>query len=283
MDTMENITGHDTAAALKAGAALADPKCVIGFAPVVVVPEGMKLEKLERLDDRARPERVKAHPKFDNATSLIAYFNRFKDDDSTLMADLDSSTVRAILDHHQTDGGNVDPVSLGVAARYHDHLATFTAKHSPEWKIWTEKNGKSMGQVEFAEFIENNAPDVAVPSATDLYEMALKFEATKAASFKSAVRLQNGDTAINFQEETAGSVAGGKIEIPKEIKLLIPVYVGDEKGEVVARFRYRLNGGTLALWYDLLRIEHIKRAAFDSMIEKIANDTATVVLSGRPS
>jgi uncharacterized protein YfdQ (DUF2303 family) len=273
MDTMENITGRNTAAALKAGAALADPKCVIGFAPVVVVPEGMKLEKLERLDDRARPERIKSHPRFDNAASLISYFNRFKDKDSTLLADLDSSTVRAVLDHHQAEEG----------ARYHDHLATFTAKHSPEWKIWTEKNGKSMGQVEFAEFIENNAPDVAVPSATDLYEMALKFEATKAASFKSAVRLQNGDTAINFQEETAGSVAGGKIEIPKEIKLLIPVYVGDEKGEVVARFRYRLNGGTLALWYDLLRIEHIKRAAFDSMIEKIANDTATVVLSGRPS
>ncbi len=50
---------------------------------------------------------------------------------------------------------------------------------------------------------------------------------------------------------------------------------------MIARFRYRLNGGTLALWYDLLRIEHIKRAAFDSIVEKVAADTGAVVLKGR--
>lgn len=272
-DTPNNIQS-----AVEAGSNLAQPRSLPGFVPFTLVPDGMKVEELKRLLDPERPQFVKAHPKFDEPASLVTYFNRFKNPASTIIADLEKSTIVAIIDHHEdpsTDRAKPGP-------RYHTHLATFQPKHSPEWTIWTGSNKVAMGQIEFAQFIEDNAPDIQFPSAADLMEMALRFEATKGATFKSANRIQNGDTVIQYQEETAGSVAGGSIEIPKDIKLLIPVYQGGEKVEVIGRFRYRLNGGSLALWYDLLRVENLKRAAFNSIVEGVASGTTHDVLMGRP-
>ncbi len=277
---MADPNHNNVQAAIDAGANLATPRLLPGFKPFTIKPKDTDIVFLDRLLEPERPQFIKAHPRFDEPASLVEYFNRFKNPASTILADLDKSTVVAIIDHHE------DPKDDNRAApgpRHHLHLATFQPKHSPEWLIWTGKNKEAMGQIEFAQFIEDNAPDVASPSAADLMEMALRFEATKGATFKSAARLQNGDVAIQYQEETQGNVAGGSIEIPKDIKLLIPVYQGGEKVEVVGRFRYRLNGGVLSLWYDLLRMENLKRAAFNSIVDGIASGTSHKVLMGRPN
>lgn len=265
---IEDVTTN-AVATLRAGIALGKPRKQEGCKAYALVPAGAKLEYLEK--EPERPDRIKRNPQFDESDSLIAYFNRFKDGDSTLMSDLDQSVVRAVLDHSQPTAG----------ARYHDHTAMFTAKHSPEWKVWIGSNGKKVDQVAFAQFIEDNAPDIQKPSAGELYEMALKFEAVKSGAFKSAIRLDNGSTNIGYQDDTVGSAGGGTIAIPKEIELFIPVYQGASPERVVARFRYRLNGGELTLWYDLLRIENLKRAAFKAIVDKIEADTSTKVLAGR--
>lgn len=267
--SIEDVSANATAT-LRAGIALGKPRQHPGHKAYTLVPTGARLELLP--EEAERPSRIKRHPQFDEALSLVAYFNRFADKASTLIADLSTSTVRGIIDHSQEEGG----------ARYHDHLATFQAKHSPEWLLWVGSNGKKMDQVQFAQFIEDNAPDVGTPSATQLYEMALKFEAVKTGDFKSAIRLDNGSATIGYKDETVGTAGGGTIAIPKEFGLLIPIYQGQEKESVTARFRYRLNGGELTLWYDLLRIENIKRAAFESIIEGIASGTGHEVLKGRP-
>lgn len=269
---------NNTAAAIAAGARFGEARNLPGFVPYTLLPEGTKLEHLERLDERPNPEHVKASPEFDDAASLIHYFNRFKDVDSTIFADLDTSKIVGVIDHHQAENHDDDG---NLVARYHDHLATFTAKHSPEWKIWLGKNGAAMDQVAFAQFVEDNAPDIQFPSAGEVIEMALKFEAVKQGSFKSGHRLQDGSSSVSYQDDTTGSAGGGAITIPKEIELFIPVYQGGAPEKVIARFRYRLSGGSLAMWYDLLRIENLKRAAFQAIIDKVNSETGTFVLAGR--
>jgi uncharacterized protein YfdQ (DUF2303 family) len=261
---------NNTQAAIDAGAALATPRNVPGFIPFTLVPEGMKTEKLERLLDPERPQRAKAAPTFDDADSLVAYFNRFKDGASFLFADLDSSTVRAVIDHHDDKRG----------PRYHDHRASFTAKHSLEWLTWVGNSGKRMTQEAFAVFIEDNAPDVKVPDAVALYQMALNLEAAGKSEFKSFKRLEDGSVNFVFAEEVNGTSNG--MPFPKQIEVLLRPYLGCAAVSLVAKLRFRNDAGKLSIWFDLLRHEQTKRDAFDAIVETINEQTATVVLKGRP-
>lgn len=270
------VSGRNVAASVNTGAALAQPRSLSGFKPYALVPEGMKVQELERLLDPERPQRIKAHPKFDDAESLVAYFNRFKDEDSTLLADIDTSSVRAVIDHSQKGEGDHDNMP-----RYHDHLATFTAKHSLEWLTWVGASGKRMTQEAFAVFVEDNAPDIQNPSAIKLQEMALNLEASGSAEFKSFKRLEDGSINFLFKEEVNGTSNG--IPFPKQFEVLLRPYVGCTAATLVAKLRFRNDGGKLSLWFDLLRHEQVKRETFDSIVEGIAVQTDTTVLKGRPA
>ena len=264
---------NNTQAALNFGARIGEVRNLAGFKPFSLVPDGMKLQTLERLDERPRPEHIKASPSFDDAASLVAYFNRFKDADSTLFADLDSSTIVGVLDHHQ------DNENESGGARYHDHVATFKAKHSPEWLAWVGMSGKRVSQEQFAIFIEDNAPDVQSPGAASLAQMALNLEASGSSEFKSHKRLEDGSVHFHFAQEVNGTSNG--VPVPKEFKILIRPYVGSEAVAMTAKFRFNKDGGRLTMGVDLQLIEQTKRAAFDSIVEKVANDTDRVVLWGR--
>lgn len=271
---------NNTQAAIEAGARFAEPRNVPGFKPFVGIPEGMKIEHLERLLDPERPQRIKAHPKFDDADSLVAYFNRFKDADSTLLADIDSNAIRAVLDHAEAAQSPGTPETSIARPRYHDHLATFTAKHSLEWQTWVASSGKRMTQEAFAVFIEDNAPDIQNPSAIKLQEIVLNLEASGSAEFKSFKRLEDGSVSFLFKEEVNGTSNG--VPFPKQFEVLLRPYVGCIAVPLVAKLRFRNDGGKLSLWYDLLRHEQVKRAAFDEIVEAVASSTSTVVLKGRP-
>ena len=262
---------NNTQAALNFGARIGEVRNLTGFKPFSLVPEGMKLQTLERLDERPRPEHMKASPSFDDAGSLVEYFNRFKDKESTLFADLDSSTIVGVIDHHEA--------KLDNGARYHDHVATFKAKHSPEWLAWVGMSGKRVSQEQFAIFIEDNAPDVQTPSAAVLAQMALNLEASGSSEFKSSKRLEDGSVHFHFAQEVNGTSNG--VPVPKEFAVLLRPYIGGEAVTMKAKFRFNKDGGRLTMGLDLMLIEQTKRAAFDSIVEKVAQGTERVVLWGR--
>lgn len=270
---------NNTQAAINAGARFGEVRALNGFVPFTLQPEGTTVVHLERLDERPRPEHIKASPKFDNSASLVDYFNRFQDVDSTLFADLDSSTVVAILDHHQDNPDEMEGLNGG--ARYHDHVATFKAKHSPEWLAWVGMSGKRVSQEAFAIFIEDNAPDVQSPSAASLGQMALNLEAAGSSEFKSSKRLEDGSVHLYYAQEVNGTSNG--VPVPKEFKILLRPYIGSEAVAMTAKFRFNKDGGKLTMGLDLMLAEQTKRAAFDSIVEKIAADTERTVLWGRPA
>jgi uncharacterized protein YfdQ (DUF2303 family) len=275
--------GETVAAALSAGSALSQPRNLPGFVPYTLVHKDMKVEPLVRLLDPERPQRIITTPTFDEHESLALYFNRFKDEASTMFADMDSIRVVAVLDYHESnsDIGEASKAPDTHHPRHGSHRAIFQAKHSPEWQTWFGKNGQKMSQVEFAEFIENNAQDITSPASADLFEMALNMAATKSANFAGKAKLENGSYTFQYSEEINGQNRPGDIEIPREIKLRLRPFMGSEPVEVTARFGYRLDGSSLSLLYTLLRIEHVKRDAFDKIVQDIEVKTERVAMRGR--
>lgn len=274
-----NPTIHDVEAILTAGTLVGNPKIMVGFRPYAIVPEGMQLEPLDRLIPPERPDRIKAHPVFDDPASLSTYLNDFKDEHSIVVADVDNSKIVSVLDYHEAHNAE-DVTPDGHNPRHGEHRASFVAKVSPEWATWTEKDGEPMSQVDFATFIEDNAPDIKVPDAAVLYEMALALQATSTGEFRSHKRLTDGSISFAYSDNVNATAGADGATIPKEMQVLLRPYMGCDAVALTARLRFRINGGKLSMWFDLLRAEHVQRQAFDAIIEKISAETGVEILRG---
>ena len=58
---------------------------------------------------------------------------------------------------------------------------------SREWLLWNKAHRQHMSQLSFAEFLQDNLPDVISPDGADLLDMSLKFEASQSGDRKSVV------------------------------------------------------------------------------------------------
>jgi len=76
---------------------------------------------------------------------------------------------------------------------------------------------------------------------------------------------------LSFREEVKGTFGGAeKKTVPREFKIQIAVYDGQPAIVIVARIRYRITGGKLSIWYDLLHTDRRKREAFELVTDQIA-------------
>jgi uncharacterized protein YfdQ (DUF2303 family) len=142
-------------------------------------------------------------------------------------------------------------------------------------------NGKQMSQADFARFIEDNAPDCVAPSAADMIEIARSLEAKKAVNFSSAVRLDNGQSQLTYEETIQGTAAKGRLVVPELFDIGSPVFEGDGRYAVTARLRYRIaEGGKLSLWYDLVRPHKIIEDAVKELRLVIESRTELTAFAG---
>ncbi len=252
---------------------------VDGEIPFVVVPDGYHVENMEKLiwnEHNHRPQALKQTVNALDAPSFIEYYKLFADNHSRVFADETKSWVGAILDYHDADGtGN---------PRWGRHRLNLTLRKSREWLIWTGRNGQSkkFEQAEFAEFVEDNGPDFVEPSCATMIELARTLEAKKNVDFQSSLRLSNGQVQFTYQENVNGTFGAGKLEIPEQFVVAIPVYVGMPRERVTARLRWRLNGKQLAIWYDLLRADVLERDAFIGSLEDITDAIGVTIINGVP-
>lgn len=227
--------------------------------PFVVVPEGCRVESLKDLADKF-PVRVRETVTVATVESFILYLNKFKTPDTIIFADEKGREVKAIFDYHSPDHADWCAHSLVLGFTF-----------SPEWQTWAGMNGKKFDQTGFAEFIENNLPDIVEPSGADMLEIARKIEATRNLTFKSGVRLDNGQQQLVFDEQIEGTAANGRLEIPQTFDIGIEVFKGDTPYRVTARFRWRIkrDSKALELWYDLHRPHKIIEDAYKAAIARL--------------
>ena len=251
------------AAALEAGRQLGELHTIaLNGSTLALVPAGYQLQALKHL--RERPQRIDTTVKVTIATAFIDYWQRFQTPASMAFVDTDKAKIVGILDYHAADG----------IPAFREHRITYEIPKTPEWDKWAAANGKAMDQEEFAKFIEDMAPEIVEPTSAQMLEIASTLAIQKNASFSRAIRLDNGQVQFTYTEDLQGRAgAQGHLNIPEKIRLGVQLFRGEARDEIVARFRYRLHGGNVKMWIDMVRPHETR----DRAVREIAARIAAVV------
>jgi uncharacterized protein YfdQ (DUF2303 family) len=195
--------------------------------------------------------------------SFISYVKQFSKETTRLLYCKGTSAFGAIFDYHS-------PVGDGTPGRK-AHKAALSLKHSDAWNAWVSINELNMGQVQFAEFLEDHLGDVRSPDGASMLEIASTLQINRKVSFTSAKRLDNGTVNFAYQEEdSAQAGVKGTFAVPQDIVLGLVVFDGDTEGyEVKAKFRHNLDQGKLTFKVKLLNLDRVVEAATADIVERI--------------
>lgn len=241
-----------------------------------LVHQDLSFQKLDTFQEK--PRQLKQAVVVDTVDSFNDYLARFADpEQAVIFASAADRRLTAVLDYHKPKN---EP-SWG------HHRCLYDLPYSEQWRRWIANSGKAMTQAIFAQFLEENAEDIAAPSAADVIMVAKTLQAKKTTGFSSATRLSDGNVELTFIEETQSSVGGGKIKVPvtEEFTLGIPVYTDGVAYKIKAKLRWRIGEDkALFLFYNLLRTEYILDDAFRQVVEAVKSSVAEGCLFfGKPS
>lgn len=218
------------------------------------------------------PRRTTGSVVFTRAESLIHYLKSQVGGTADLYASAETRSLVGVLnDHWAGDAG------------WGDWRASLQLQTTLAWNRWANLDGAYMGQVDFAEHLEDGLLEIARPPAARMLELAKSFHVTKKATADSTIRLDNGETSVKYVEQVAGRAGSrSEIAIPEFIELGLAPFDGCDAFKIRARFRYRLNNGELVLGYKLERPEDVLRAAFDEIVATVQTETGATLYYGTP-
>lgn len=235
------------------------------------------------------PTRIKQHPRFTDSGSFCEYFNRFAGDASLIFANVgnNGASFGAVLDYHA-------PNPNKNIAQYCDHVATFETEDTAEWGAWQNANRKSMSQLEFAVWLEDNlhlfagpeaTGDKSAPSGADLLELVKSLHGHQNANFGQSIRLDNGAHSVKYEEvvNVQGNVQGGVMVLPPFIYGGFRLFHGTPPYMVKARLKSRIESRKLVLFFETVALEKTVRDCLNLVVEDISKSTKRTVLIGSPN
>ena len=221
-----------------------------GHVPFVAIPNECELADLERFLEL--PRRIKRNLVVSDIDSFNRYWDKWGFEEAEIFADIETRKVRAVFDEHVVHDN-------AVTAMWGDHTVTYECPLSHEWEQWTENDRERMSQHEFAEFLEDRMPDVAVPNGQDLQDIITNFKLQRDVHYESAIKLQGGGVQLKYHEQNEPMTT---MEVPEIIELAIPPFHNGTVYTVRARLRYRMSNGNLSLWYELIEPWRVLEHAF---------------------
>jgi uncharacterized protein YfdQ (DUF2303 family) len=232
------------------------------------IKENGDIEIVEKLLDQ--PHWRRGVTTFYEALSFSRYIKRFRNASSVIFADGISAvpTFTAILDYH-LEGTDQH------ATQWDLFRALLPLRKTSSWLTWEGANGQLMEQAPFAQFLEDNIPDIYEPVGAQLVEIARTLEANVDVSFQSHIRADNGSHRFGFVETVNGSATtskDGKVDIPQDFILVLQPFEGSKQYKVNARLRYRLAGGKVKLGFELVRLQDVLKEAFNDEMLKIDDE-----------
>ena len=234
--------------------------------PYIVHKSGNGSEVVTSLESLlGNPTRKRGEYKFADANSFTTYVKKHQSEGTELYGSLENGFFKATFDDHSKE-----------VAGWCEHRAYYTCLTSAEWKTWEGNSGTNMSQAQFAQFIEDNLPDIIEPSGADMLEISRSLEAKTDVKFKSSIRLSDGSREFNFEEKTEGS--SGKLKVPEIFKIAIPVFTGGAPYMLEARLRFRIREGALSMWYELVRPHKTFEDAVKTAWDEIAKATEMTIL-----
>jgi len=240
----------------------------------IAVPKNFELREIDTEKFMPNPRRAKATAFFSDPASFLAYVKRHGNPGTVAWCEFNPQTFKltftAVIDEHAP-----------TVAGWRQHRASFTPDMSAEWKAWSGRDAKPFGQVEFAEWIEARADDIAtangLPTSLQMLTMATEFQANEERVLKSAVKLQSGGVRLNYiADPDAGTVEA--MEMFKMFAIGIPVFQGGSAWSITARLKYRLASGKVSFFYELVRPDRVHEGAAKELIQQIGAGLESVPL-----
>ncbi|WP_394425508.1 DUF2303 family protein [Streptomyces sp. SGAir0957] len=267
-------TNDTTTVATLAQQALAPQKVEPGNIYLVATAHGL----VERVDltgpeYTGRLERKTGTTTVRDSDSFLTYYGKHHDANTEVYADVEKLSVTAVLDAH-TDN----------TPRFGGHRLHLALRQTKAWADWLRHDGKLLDQDTFANFLEDQLPYLDTPDAATMLEIAQSIRATTKAEFQSSSRLQSGERKLAYTEDTKASAGSkGDIAIPEVFTIAVPPFEGADAYRMTARFKYRIDRGTLLLGYKLEQPEERAKAAFADVLAAINTDIDTPILNGTPA
>lgn len=249
----------------------------------VALPKGFAMLAIDNEKLLANPRRAVATATLADDESFCAYVNRHAELRSAVWCTFNPVTYAvsftAVFDEHFEVPG------------WREHKATFTPTLSQEWQLWTRNDKQSKSQVAFAEFLEQNEPDIAAldgyPTSLQMMAMAQNFEARQDQRIKSSVRLQNGGIQLEYVADADhGTIE--RMSVFDKFCIGIPVFWTVPRADapevayrVKARLRYRVKDGAVTFHYELIRPDQTHQSATLALIAAVkAGIGSTPLLMG---
>lgn len=236
---------------------------------------GQKVENLERFlkppsDWYAR----RGAGQFADVASFCAYVQRFRTPEVLLTADPHGHCLAAQLDYHQAGEKGIAGLVL--------HTAKLTLRGDPAWKAWNDIDGRSIGQVGFAEFLEDHLREIAEPDGAAVLEAASNLQAKKNVEFESGINLTNGAVQLRFLE-TVESKGKGMLTVPDHFVLSLPVYEFGDPVRLDVRLRWRIQEQKLSFVVKLDRPDLAQKEAFAAVMAAVEGQLGFKPLLGTVS
>lgn len=232
---------------------------------LVALPAGQRLEVVDTEDLMPNPRRITANATADSLESFVDYVKRHARPETVVWVKLDPET------HALTLVGRIDEHDRDKPS-WRCHSVSYTPRLSVEWKAWKAMDSKEQAQLAFALFIEHNTADIATvegkPTAAEMLEMAVGFEAVQDSRVKSHLRLQNGGAKFEFVGDDDDATVR-RMELFGSFAIGIPVFWGGDRYRIDARLRYRAQQKVL-FWYELVRADRVHETAARELVAKAA-------------
>ncbi|HET7386883.1 MAG TPA: DUF2303 family protein [Nocardioidaceae bacterium] len=278
-DTLSTSSG-DIQAAIDAGALIATPHPLDrdGRFFSVTTPDGShRVIDVEHYREtfRPTPRRKTGTVNVYDAASFTTYYGKHAVEKvSEVWADVATQTCVGVLNGH----GPGDVTGWG------DHRVQLRLRKTPAWQAWEALDGKLIGQVDFAEHIEDRLIDIVTPPGAQMLELAQTFQANTKVRFESSKRLSSGERQLEYREDVqAAAGRKGDITIPDRFELGLAPFEESAPYKVSARFRYRIADGALRVGFVLERPEDVLRQAFTDVLTDIESDLGVTALRGTPA
>ena len=257
LDQLKTIP-TDAGAGFLAGVAAEIKQDEIKGHPFIFNPLTGEVKSLENL--LPAPLRQPINRQLFTVADFIAYVNRFKRPESTVYCT--DGIITAVIDHRGPD-----------SRTWSDHSVTVKIERSESLLRWLENNKKPLSQEQFADFMEERALEVNVPSAADILELVQDLHVTKNSAVKSSVR-SNGKHSIAFNQDQAIKGGAGSVDLPTSFEIRIEPFKRQTiKTEIRALLRVKLREEHPVFVFDLQRVEERLEQALGEITDSIKDGT----------
>lgn len=239
---------------------------------------------------RQRPERAVGTARVDTLASFVDLLNRHKTEHAAIFARAQwpKPSLTAVIDYHKLDH---EPA-------WGRHRILYEFPLTEEFTTWVENNGTAMSQLDFAQFLEDHAPELAAPtddearkfgepfkerfgSPAELITLSRGLEVFVGARVKRQERLQSGERVIEFTSENRDA-QGNQIDVPGVFMISLPPFVDGAPVRIPARLRYRAGQGDVTWSYQLYRWEFWLREQVKGDMQRAAGLTELPAYEGAP-